>query len=110
MTNLMSESSSVIFYAKCGIGKLIKRWLGVEHDIVFFSSVGEAVKSAKMYLHKSFVNSIKNKSVKNWNILGFIITIENLTVATKWKCARLSSHPLNQVTVFQFFVYTVYTV
>ena len=79
----MSESSSVIFYAKCGIGKLIKRWLGVEHDIVFFSSVGEAVKSAKMYLHKSFVNSIKNKSVKNWNILGFIITIENLTVATK---------------------------
>ena len=36
-------------YAKCGIGKLIKRWLGVEHDIVLFSSVGEAVKSAKMY-------------------------------------------------------------
>ena len=49
MTNLMSESSSVIFYAKCGIGKLIKRWLGVEHDTVLFSSVGEAVKSAKMY-------------------------------------------------------------
>ena len=23
----MSESSSVIFYAKCGTGKLIKRWL-----------------------------------------------------------------------------------
>jgi len=49
MTNLMSESSSVIFYAKCGIGKLIKRWLGVDHDTVLFSSLGEAVKSAKMY-------------------------------------------------------------
>lgn len=49
MTNLMSESSSMIFYAKCGIGKLIKRWLGVEHGTVLFSSVGEAVKSAKMY-------------------------------------------------------------
>ena len=49
MTNLMSESSSVIFYANCGIGKLIKRWLGVEHGTVLFSSLGEAVKSAKMY-------------------------------------------------------------
>ena len=37
----------------------------------------------ELALHKSFVNSIKNKSVKNWNILGFINTIENLTVATK---------------------------
>ena len=40
---LAPESSSVIFYAKCGIGKLIKRWLGVEHDTVLFSSVQEAV-------------------------------------------------------------------
>ena len=45
----MSESSSVIFYAKCVIGKLIKRLLGVDHDTVLFSSVGDAVKSAKMY-------------------------------------------------------------
>ena len=45
----MSESSSVIFYAKYGIGKLIKRWLRVERDTVLFSSLGEAVKSAKMY-------------------------------------------------------------
>ena len=49
MTNLMSESRSVIFYAKCGIGKLIKRLLGVENDTVLFSSLGESVKSAKMY-------------------------------------------------------------
>ena len=49
MTNLMSESSSVIFCAKCRIGKLIKRLLGVEHDTVLFSSLGESVKSAKMY-------------------------------------------------------------
>ena len=61
-------------------------------------------------LHTSFVNTIKNRSVKNWNILGFIITIENLTVATKWKSGRLASHPLNQVTVFLSFMYTVYTV
>ena len=45
----MWESSSVIFYAKCGIEKLIKRWLGVDHDTVLFSSAGEAVKSAKIY-------------------------------------------------------------
>ena len=50
MTNLMSESSYVIFYAKCGIGKLIKRWLGVEHDTVLFSSVGEAVVTSKKRL------------------------------------------------------------
>ena len=61
-------------------------------------------------MHSSFVNSIKNKSVKNWNISGIIITIENLTVATKWKCGRLASHPLSQVTVFLFFEYTVYSV
>ena len=46
---LTSESSSVIFYAKYGIGKLVKRWLGVEHDTVLFSSVQEAVQSAKRY-------------------------------------------------------------
>ena len=64
----------------------------------------------ELALPASFVNSIKNKSVKNRDILGIIITIENPTVATKWKSGRLASHPLNQVTVFLFFMYTVYTV
>ena len=52
------------------------------------------------------MNSIKNKTVKNRDILGIIITIENPTVATKWKSGRLASHLLSQVTAFLFFMYT----
>ena len=70
------------------------------HGTVFLQKKIGKISTRSIYyfelaLHSSFVNSIKNKSVKNWNILGIIITIENLTVATKWKCGRLASHSLS---------------
>ena len=52
----MSESRSVIFYAKCGIGKLIKRLLGVEHDTLLFR---ESYSSNKMEVCQIIIPSIE---------------------------------------------------